>query len=60
MFGLFIGVWIAQQLPMPDVHRFVISRIPLFVEDKKDNENKEEEKDQDEIPLFTGELPQAV
>lgn len=60
LFGLFIGVWLAQQLPMPDVHHFVMSRIPTLIEDKKEGESKEDGENKDDIPLFTGDLPQAV
>ena len=57
LFGFFIGVWMAQQLPMPDVHGFIMSRVPNMVENKREDEHDEHTGDGQDIPLFAGEMP---
>ena len=55
LFGIFIGIWMGQQIPMPSVHQWVLARFqPALVQDKPTVEVGDE---QEEIPLFSGEMP---
>lgn len=53
LFGIFLGIWVGQQVPLPSVHHYVLSRFqppPPAVETKEDEQ-------EDSIPLFTGDMP---
>ena len=55
LFGIFIGIWMGQQIPMPSVHQWVLSRFqPAVVQD---NATVEVDEQEEQIPLFTGDMP---
>lgn len=57
LFGIFFGVWMGQQLPMPNVHRWVITRFsPPQVEDKPPSDDQDVD-EEETVPLFTGDMP---
>ena len=54
LFGFILGVWAGQALPLPSVGTYVQS---YFVPKA---ETQQEVKDEEEQPLFTGEMPVQV
>ena len=57
LFGFILGVWAGQALPVPSVGIYVQS---YFVPKVETAPPKEEVKDEEQQPLFTGEMPVEV
>lgn len=57
LFGFILGVWAGQALPLPSVGVYVQS---YFVHTPPAAPSKEEVKDEEQQPLFTGEMPVEV
>lgn len=57
LFGFILGVWAGQALPLPSVGVYVQS---YFVPKVEVVPSPEEVKDEEQQPLFTGEMPVEV
>lgn len=57
LFGFILGVWAGQALPLPSVGTYVQS---YFVHKVEAAPRTEEVKDEEQQPLFTGEMPVEV
>ena len=57
LFGFILGVWGGQTLPLPSVGTYVQS---YFVPNVEAPPVSEEVNDEEEQPLFTGEIPTHV
>ena len=59
LFGVFIGVWMGQTMPLPSVHKYVLS-LGSRSESGNITSSKEvskEAEELDQVPLFTGDMP---
>lgn len=54
--GMFLGVWAGQVLPLPSVGDYVKS---FWIKDRP-TVSIEESQEEEEAPLFTGEIPTMV
>lgn len=62
LFGLILGVWMGQQLPLPSVHMYIQNwwNNPAINNTGQTNVDEEEKPVEDSVPVFTGEMPPSV
>ena len=53
LFGWIVGVWMGQQLPLPSVHE----KIQTWWDKPQITNQADENKTEETLPIFTGEMP---
>ena len=59
LFGWILGVWMGQQLPLPSVQMYVHNWWNSRAGDQAPPTLAEKPTEEEEAPLFTGEMPPA-
>jgi len=57
LFGVMVGVWMGQTIPLPSVHKYVMTIGARVEPSAPTNGDGSEQPEEEEVPLFTGNMP---